>query len=114
MSGLICGSVGSLQPMRLATISSDSKQRAGAGNGVPPERSGEVLEAAGCRLHHFTRTGEGDCLTEGSTPLYSPFSPSPLLEQTMDVSSVLLQLISGAVGGNVAGLANKAKSLGPR
>jgi uncharacterized membrane protein YeaQ/YmgE (transglycosylase-associated protein family) len=31
----------------------------------------------------------------------------------MDLASVLLQLISGAVGGNVAGLANKAKSLGP-
>jgi uncharacterized membrane protein YeaQ/YmgE (transglycosylase-associated protein family) len=31
----------------------------------------------------------------------------------MDLTSVLLQLISGAVGGNVAGLANKAKSLGP-
>ena len=31
----------------------------------------------------------------------------------MDLTSVLLQLIAGAVGGNVAGLANKAKSLGP-
>jgi hypothetical protein len=31
----------------------------------------------------------------------------------MDLTAVLLQLISGAVGGNVAGLANKAKSLGP-
>jgi hypothetical protein len=31
----------------------------------------------------------------------------------MDLTAVLLQLISGAVGGNVAGLANKARSLGP-
>jgi hypothetical protein len=31
----------------------------------------------------------------------------------MDLTSVLLQLIAGAVGGNVVGLANKAKSLGP-
>ncbi|HWB43687.1 MAG TPA: hypothetical protein VG500_20670 [Gemmatimonadales bacterium] len=31
----------------------------------------------------------------------------------MDLTSVLVQLISGAVGGNVAGLANKARSLGP-
>ena len=31
----------------------------------------------------------------------------------MDLTSVLLQLISGAVGGNAAGLANKARSLGP-
>jgi hypothetical protein len=31
----------------------------------------------------------------------------------MDLTAVLIQLISGAVGGNVAGLANKAKSLGP-
>jgi hypothetical protein len=31
----------------------------------------------------------------------------------MDLTSVILQLIAGAVGGNVAGLANKARSLGP-
>jgi len=31
----------------------------------------------------------------------------------MDFSAVLLQLIAGAVGGNAAGLANKARSLGP-
>ncbi len=31
----------------------------------------------------------------------------------MDLTSLLLQLVSGAVGGNVAGVANKAKSLGP-
>jgi uncharacterized membrane protein YeaQ/YmgE (transglycosylase-associated protein family) len=31
----------------------------------------------------------------------------------MDLTAVLLQLIAGAVGGNAAGLANKAKSLGP-
>lgn len=31
----------------------------------------------------------------------------------MDLTAVLVQLISGAVGGNVAGLANKARSLGP-
>ena len=31
----------------------------------------------------------------------------------MDMTALLIQLISGAVGGNVAGLANKAGSLGP-
>jgi hypothetical protein len=31
----------------------------------------------------------------------------------MDLTAILIQLISGAVGGNVAGVANKAKSLGP-
>jgi hypothetical protein len=31
----------------------------------------------------------------------------------MDLSAVLVQLIAGAAGGNAAGLANKAKSLGP-
>lgn len=31
----------------------------------------------------------------------------------MDLTAVLVQLIAGAVGGNVAGLANKAKTLGP-
>lgn len=31
----------------------------------------------------------------------------------MDLTAVLVQLIAGAVGGNAAGLANKAKSLGP-
>lgn len=31
----------------------------------------------------------------------------------MDLTALLLQLIAGAVGGNAAGLANKAKSLGP-
>ena len=31
----------------------------------------------------------------------------------MDVTTLLIELVSGAVGGNVAGLLNKAKSLGP-
>lgn len=31
----------------------------------------------------------------------------------MDITSLLVQLISGAVGGNVAGVANKTKNLGP-
>jgi uncharacterized membrane protein YeaQ/YmgE (transglycosylase-associated protein family) len=31
----------------------------------------------------------------------------------MDLMSLLIQLVSGAVGGNVAGLLNKARSLGP-
>ena len=31
----------------------------------------------------------------------------------MDLTTLLLQAISGAVGGNVGGLLNKAKSLGP-
>ncbi len=31
----------------------------------------------------------------------------------MDLTALLVQLISGAVGGNVAGIANKAKTLGP-
>lgn len=31
----------------------------------------------------------------------------------MDLTALLLQLISGAVGGNVAGLAAKARNLGP-
>ena len=31
----------------------------------------------------------------------------------MDLTSLLIQLVSGAVGGNVAGALNKAKSLGP-
>jgi uncharacterized membrane protein YeaQ/YmgE (transglycosylase-associated protein family) len=31
----------------------------------------------------------------------------------MDMTAVLVQLIAGAVGGNAAGLANKARSLGP-
>lgn len=31
----------------------------------------------------------------------------------MDLSSILIQVISGAVGGNLGGLLNKAKSLGP-
>ena len=31
----------------------------------------------------------------------------------MDVMSLLIQCISGAVGGNVGGLLNKARSLGP-
>jgi hypothetical protein len=31
----------------------------------------------------------------------------------MDVTSLLLQLVSGAVGGNIGGLLNKARSLGP-
>ena len=31
----------------------------------------------------------------------------------MDLTAVLVQLIAGAVGGNAAGLVNKAKSLGP-
>jgi uncharacterized membrane protein YeaQ/YmgE (transglycosylase-associated protein family) len=31
----------------------------------------------------------------------------------MDVTSLLIQVLSGVVGGNLAGVANKAKSLGP-
>lgn len=31
----------------------------------------------------------------------------------MDMTAVLVQLIAGAVGGNAAGLATKARSLGP-
>lgn len=31
----------------------------------------------------------------------------------MDFTSLLVQLVSGAVGGNAAGAANKARSLGP-
>ena len=31
----------------------------------------------------------------------------------MDVMSLLIQVVSGAVGGNVGGLLNKARSLGP-
>lgn len=31
----------------------------------------------------------------------------------MDFTAILIQLVSGAAGGNVAGLLNKAKSLGP-
>jgi len=31
----------------------------------------------------------------------------------MDMMSLLVQLVSGAVGGNVGGAINKAKSLGP-
>jgi uncharacterized membrane protein YeaQ/YmgE (transglycosylase-associated protein family) len=31
----------------------------------------------------------------------------------MDLTAVLVQLIAGAVGGNAAGLATKARSLGP-
>jgi len=31
----------------------------------------------------------------------------------MDLTSLLIQLVSGAVGGNVGGLLAKAKSLGP-
>ena len=31
----------------------------------------------------------------------------------MDIMSLLLQLVSGAAGGNIGGLLNKAKSLGP-
>ena len=31
----------------------------------------------------------------------------------MDLTTLLVQVISGAVGGNVAGVLNKAKSLGP-
>jgi len=31
----------------------------------------------------------------------------------MDLTTLLIQLVSGAVGGNVAGVLNKAKSLGP-
>ncbi len=31
----------------------------------------------------------------------------------MDLTSLLIQLVSGAVGGNLGGLLNKAKSLGP-
>lgn len=31
----------------------------------------------------------------------------------MDIATLLMQLIAGAAGGNVAGFLNKAKSLGP-
>ena len=31
----------------------------------------------------------------------------------MDLTALLIQLVSGAAGGNVAGALNKAKSLGP-
>jgi uncharacterized membrane protein YeaQ/YmgE (transglycosylase-associated protein family) len=31
----------------------------------------------------------------------------------MDITSLLVQLVSGAVGGNVGGAINKSKSLGP-
>lgn len=31
----------------------------------------------------------------------------------MDVTTLLIQLVAGAVGGNVAGLLNRARSLGP-
>lgn len=31
----------------------------------------------------------------------------------MDVVSLLIQLLSGAAGGNIAGVINKARSLGP-
>jgi uncharacterized membrane protein YeaQ/YmgE (transglycosylase-associated protein family) len=31
----------------------------------------------------------------------------------MDLTSLLIQLVSGAVGGNVGGILNKAKNLGP-
>ncbi len=31
----------------------------------------------------------------------------------MDLTSLLIQLVAGAAGGNVAGALNKAKSLGP-
>jgi hypothetical protein len=31
----------------------------------------------------------------------------------MDITTVLIQLVSGAVGGNIGGVLNKAKNLGP-
>jgi glycerol uptake facilitator-like aquaporin len=31
----------------------------------------------------------------------------------MDIMTLLIQLVSGALGGNVGGLLNKARSLGP-
>lgn len=31
----------------------------------------------------------------------------------MDITSLIIQLLSGAVGGNIGGVLNKAKSLGP-
>ncbi len=31
----------------------------------------------------------------------------------MDLTTLLIQVVSGAVGGNIGGLLNKAKSLGP-
>jgi hypothetical protein len=34
-------------------------------------------------------------------------------ESFMDFTSLLIQAVSGAVGGNLGGLASKAKSLGP-
>jgi len=35
------------------------------------------------------------------------------MEVFVDVTTLLIQLVSGAAGGNIAGLLNKAKSLGP-
>jgi uncharacterized membrane protein YeaQ/YmgE (transglycosylase-associated protein family) len=31
----------------------------------------------------------------------------------MDIANLLIQVLSGAVGGNIGGILNKAKSLGP-
>ena len=39
--------------------------------------------------------------------------PSLTLEPSVDLSSLLIQAVAGAVGGNLGGLLNKAKSLGP-
>src|SRR5690606_35623035 len=47
---------------------------------------------------------------------HSPFPvPHPPLPgaSSMDFTAILIQLVSGAVGGNVGGMLNKAKSLGP-
>lgn len=42
---------------------------------------------------------------------HSPFLDSP--EHILDLTTLLVQVVSGAVGGNLGGLLNKAKSLGP-
>lgn len=50
----------------------------------------------------------------GIPGLASPRVGLPLFaEFVMDLSTILIQVISGAVGGNLAGFLNKAKSLGP-
>ena len=43
----------------------------------------------------------------------SPEDISQQREGLMDITTILIQALSGLVGGNVAGLLNKAKSLGP-
>jgi hypothetical protein len=53
-----------------------------------------------------------------SSPEFGHSHPPELLrsfqeETTVDLTTILIQVISGAVGGNVGGMLNKAKSLGP-